>query len=161
MRISPLLLIGVSLPILAVAASNSRPPRGFASERFEPVEAISQFPVPVWHAVVDYTRSRGIADAGVSRRRPDGVCVYSSPQRVLAFGGVGTALAFVVYHHFHGEGDIPPDHDHLLVFKYSAGGAPSLAFSCVGDALKPTVAAVRSAVAAGRCIAESGPVETR
>jgi hypothetical protein len=62
--------------------------------------------------------------------------------------------------HFFGGADIPPDHDHLLVFKHGAGGAPSLAFSCVGDELKPTIAAVRAAVAAGRCSAESGPVET-
>lgn len=80
---------------------------------------------------------------------------------MLAFGGVGADLDFVVYHHFFGEGPMPPDHDHLLVFKSSAGGEPSLAFSCVGDELKPTIAAVRSAVASGRCTAESGPVETR
>ena len=87
--------------------------------------------------------------------------MYSSPPRVLAFGGVGADLDFVVYHHFHSEADIPPDHDHLLVFKHAAAGERSLAFSCVADELKPTIAAVRAAVAAGRCTSEVGPVETR
>ena len=160
MRIWSLLLIGVSLPVLAVAGSSPRPPRGFASERFTLVVAISQFPASVWHAVDSYTRFGGVADAGASRRRPDGSCVYSGRPRVLAFGGVGGDMDFVVYHHFFGEGPIPPDHDHVLVFKYSAGREPSLAFSCVGAQLKPTIAAVRSAVASGRCTAESDPVET-
>jgi hypothetical protein len=156
-----LFLVGIASPLLAVAASAPRPPRGFASERFKPVEAIGQLPMPVWHGVEAYVRSEWVADAGISRQRPEGVCVWRTPQRVLAFGGLGADLDFVVYHHFSGRGDLPPDHDHLLVFKHRVGGEPSLAFSCVADELKPTIAAVRAAIAAGRCPGEPGPVETR
>ena len=160
-RIWPLLLAGVGFPLLAIAASAPRPPRSFASERFTPVVAIRQFPLPVWHAVEEYVRSQRVADAGVSRTPPPHVCVYSTPQRVFAFGGVGADLDYAVYRHFHGRNDGPPDHDHLLVFKHATAGERSLAFSCVADELKPTTAAVRAAVAAGRCTAQTGPVETR
>lgn len=161
MRIWLLLLVGVGFPLLAVAASAPRPPRGFTSERFKPVAVIRQVPLPVWHAVEDYVRSQAIADAGVSRKGQPGICVQWIPGRVFAFGGVGADLDFVVYHHFYGRGDIPPDHDHLLVFKHGPTGEPLLAFSCVGNEFKPTIAAVRAAVAAGRCTAETGLVETR
>jgi hypothetical protein len=160
-RIWSVLLVGVGVPVLAVAASTSRPPRGFASERFKPVAVIRQFPEPVWHAVQDYVRSEWVGDAGVSRQRPPHICVWMNPERVLAFGGVGADLDFVVYHHFQSQRDLPPDHDHLLVFKYKAGGEPRLAFSCVGDELKSTIAAVRAAIAAGRCKEATGLHETR
>lgn len=161
MRIWPLLLAGVGLPLLAAAASAPRPPRAFASERFTPVVAIGQFPASVWHAVQAYVRPQGIADAGVSRERETGVCVQWIPTHALAFGGVGADLDFVVYHHFHGERDVLPAHDHLLVFKHGATGEPSLAFSCLANELKPTIAAVRASVATGRCTAETGAAETR